>query len=87
MGLSLGFDGFFQAIERAGTASSGTGARVPFRAGGVNRCTDCGSSQWLVGRRLAECGGCGSAVPLADVKFQGANKFHARSGWLRSPAA
>ena len=40
---------------------------VYHRQGG-NRCPGCGRSQWLVGRVLAECGCCGTALPLEGAR-------------------
>ena len=37
----------------------------------VNRCPGCGRSHWYVGRLLAECGFCGTALPLADSGTSG----------------
>lgn len=37
----------------------------PFRTGETNRRTCCGASQWLVGRKSAECGVCGAPAILA----------------------
>lgn len=37
-----------------------------FRRGEVNHCPGCGRSQWWVGRILAECAFCSTAVPLAE---------------------
>jgi len=35
-----------------------------YRQGGTMRCPDCGQSQWLVGRMVAECACCEAALPL-----------------------
>jgi hypothetical protein len=44
------------------------GHHVVYRTNESNRCPGCGRSQWYVGRITAECGFCGTAVPLAEVK-------------------
>jgi hypothetical protein len=31
----------------------------------VNRCPGCGKSHWHIGRALAECGFCATALPLS----------------------
>jgi len=31
----------------------------------VNRCPGCGRSHWWIGRQLAECAFCSTALPLA----------------------
>lgn len=35
-----------------------------YRPGGVMHCPDCGQSQWLIGRVMAECACCEAALPL-----------------------
>lgn len=42
----------------------------PFRSGETTRCTACGASHWLVGRRSAECAVCGSPAILATPNTQ-----------------
>lgn len=36
-----------------------------YRGDQTNHCPGCGRSHWLVGRVLAECGFCATALPLA----------------------
>ena len=43
------------------------GYHVVYREGEANRCPGCGRSHWYVGRLTAECGFCGTALPLADA--------------------
>jgi uncharacterized protein (DUF983 family) len=43
------------------------GYHVVYRENEVNRCPGCGRSHWFVGRLSAECGFCGTALPLADA--------------------
>jgi hypothetical protein len=45
---------------------SARGYLVLFRPDQPNHCPGCGHSQWFVGRMSAECGICGTALPLAD---------------------
>ena len=45
---------------------SARGYLVLFRPDEPNHCPGCGHSQWFVGRMSAECGICGTALPLAD---------------------
>lgn len=47
------------------------GHHVVYRANESNRCPGCGRAQWFVGRMTAECGFCGTAVPLAEAKWSG----------------
>ena len=43
--------------------------------GELNRCPGCGRSHWYVGRLLAECGFCGTAIALADTGLTGTGLF------------
>ncbi|ATI81477.1 hypothetical protein A6768_24915 [Sphingobium yanoikuyae] len=44
-----------------------------YRAGEPNRCPGCGGQQWIVGRMMAECGYCGSAVPMESFSTYSAS--------------
>jgi hypothetical protein len=77
--LTERFDG--PSVGNDKGSEGGKGGRVTFRPGEPKTCPDCGASQWLIGRHLAECGQCGGAVPLADVKLSGAGAFRSRRGW------
>jgi hypothetical protein len=46
------------------------GHHVVYRANEANRCPGCGRSHWYIGRMSAECGFCGTAVPLAETSRQ-----------------
>ena len=37
-----------------------------YRIGEANECPGCGGAHWHVGRQMAECGHCFTALPLAD---------------------
>jgi len=53
-------------IARAPLATPQQRGYAPiYRTGTVNHCPGCGRSSWYVGRVSAECGFCGTAVPLA----------------------
>ena len=41
------------------------GYRAVYRPQQVNHCPGCGHANWLVGRTLAECARCSTAMPLA----------------------
>ena len=41
------------------------GYHVVYRENEVNHCPGCGRSHWYVGRVSAECGFCGTALPLS----------------------
>jgi hypothetical protein len=43
------------------------GHHIVYRVNEANHCPGCGRSQWYIGRVSAECGFCGSAVPLAET--------------------
>jgi hypothetical protein len=45
------------------------GHHIVYRANSSNHCPGCGRSQWYVGRITAECGFCGTAVPLAESQM------------------
>lgn len=44
---------------------------VVYRENEVNHCPSCGRSHWYVGRVSAECGFCGTALPLAEATARG----------------
>lgn len=81
MATVASFDGNFQNVDNK--AERGVDLRVLFRSGEQRICPDCGSANWLIGRRLAECGSCGTAVPLAEVALNGAGAFRSRYDWWR----
>lgn len=62
-------------IRQAGEAfphdPSARGYHVVYRMDEVNHCPGCGRSNWYVGRLLAECGFCSTALPLADAGMVG----------------
>ena len=57
------------------------GHHIVYRANAHNHCPGCGRSQWFIGRISAECGFCGTAVPLAEAKLDDAG---ARGGSSKS---
>jgi len=42
------------------------GYHAVYRENQVNYCPGCGRTHWFVGRSLAECGFCSTALPLAE---------------------
>ncbi|MGI8931524.1 MAG: hypothetical protein ACR2FK_03965 [Sphingomicrobium sp.] len=42
------------------------GYHAVYRENQVNHCPGCGRTHWLVGRTLAECGFCATALPLSE---------------------
>lgn len=51
------------------------GYHMVYRHDEVNRCPGCGRSHWYIGRLLAECGFCATALPLADPGTIGVGLF------------
>jgi len=43
------------------------GYHVSYRGDGTDRCPGCGRQHFYVGRVSAECGFCGTAIPLPDA--------------------
>ncbi len=62
------------------------GYRVAYRAGEMNACPGCGRSHWYIGRLLAECGFCGTAIPLSVAHIQSAGGGHSRNRKLFVPS-
>ena len=54
------------------------GYHVIYRENQVNHCPGCGRSHWYVGRLSAECGFCGTALPLAETLTVGTGLFRQR---------
>lgn len=44
------------------------GHHIVYRANSSSHCPGCGRSNWYIGRMTAECGFCGTAVPLAEAR-------------------
>ena len=51
------------------------GYHVVYRENEVNHCPGCGRSHWYVGRLSAECGFCGTALPLVEKMTIGVGLF------------
>lgn len=58
--------------ERASPAFAATlaqrGHHIVYRTNSDNHCPGCGRSHWYIGRISAECGFCGTAIPLAEAR-------------------
>jgi hypothetical protein len=52
------------------------GYHAVYREHQVNHCPGCGRTHWYVGRLLAECGFCATALPLAEGGMRGAGVLH-----------
>jgi hypothetical protein len=56
------------------------GYHAVYRENQVNHCPGCGRTHWYVGRSLAECGFCATALPLSESFRQPATPlFRSRS--------
>lgn len=53
------------------------GYHAVYRQHEVNHCPGCGRAHWYVGRVMAECGFCATALPLADASIRGGGHSHA----------
>ena len=47
------------------------GYHAVYRENEVNHCPGCGRTHWFLGRLLAECAFCGTALPLQEGYRQG----------------
>ena len=47
------------------------GYHAVYHDGEVNHCPGCGRTHWLIGRMLAECAFCGTALPLREAYNRG----------------
>ncbi len=48
------------------------GYHAVYREHETNHCPGCGRTHWLIGRLTAECGFCGTALPLESTLTQSA---------------
>lgn len=63
------------------------GYHAVYRENEVNHCPGCGRTHWYVGRMLAECGFCATAMPLAESHRQPAEAIIMRRGSPLGPTA
>jgi hypothetical protein len=56
------------------------GHHIVYRANESNHCPGCGRSHWYIGRVSAECGFCGTAVPLAEASWHEASPTKSSAG-------
>ena len=65
-----------QVFERASASFAASlakrGHHIVYRVNESNHCPGCGRSHWYIGRVSAECGFCGTAVPLAEARHDDA---------------
>lgn len=75
--LSTGRAGFDPAVR---------GYHAVYHEDHVNHCPGCGRTHWILGRMLAECAFCATALPLSD-SYQGqAHSFTVPRRTTRVPA-
>ena len=72
-----------RAAESFAASLAQRGHHIVYRANASNHCPGCGHSNWYIGRISAECGFCGTAVPLAEAR---ADQPVARSASARRAA-
>ena len=75
-----------RAQESFATGLAKRGHHIVYRANVSNHCPGCGRSQWFIGRVSAECGFCGTAIPLAETSRQEALLTGARTAKVTSSA-
>jgi len=49
------------------------GYHAVYREGELNHCPGCGRSHWIIGRLLAECAFCSTALPLSESQGHASN--------------
>ena len=59
-----------RATANFAASLSQRGHHIVYRANADNHCPGCGRSHWYIGRVSAECGFCGTAVPLAEARHE-----------------
>ena len=75
-------------FERASSAFAAEltkrGHHIVYRANASNHCPGCGRSHWYIGRVSAECGFCGTAIPLAEARREDKSSFAPRKASVLS---
>ena len=51
------------------------GYHVVYRPNEANHCPGCGGSHWMIGRLMAECAFCSTALPLLEAGMNGIGTF------------
>lgn len=72
-----------QTASRTVQTPFGTGFSPLYHAGENNHCPSCTRQQWIVGRMVAECAFCGTAMPLGHFSTYSASprfECHGASG-------
>jgi len=63
------------------------GYAIAYHPGEANHCPGCARQHWIVGRMMAECAFCGTALTLMHVHGYGAIQRHATRGEGARPVA
>lgn len=56
------------------------GYMLSYHEGEINHCPGCGRHNWILGRLMAECAFCETALPLEHVHGYGARQRVSRQG-------
>jgi len=81
---------FYQPGSKSGTffRPQERGYHVVYRDHEVNHCPGCGRSHWLIGRLMAECAFCATALPLESGLMMGNQTIrHTRRPFVQEPLA
>ena len=57
------------------------GYHAVYRDGEINHCPGCGRTHWHIGRMLAECAFCATALPLSESHRHGQVATVTRRSW------
>ena len=60
---------------------SSRGYHAVYRDGEINHCPGCGRTHWHIGRMLAECAFCATALPLSESHRHGQVATVTRRTW------
>jgi hypothetical protein len=61
------------------------GYHAVYREGTVNHCPGCSRTHWIIGRMLAECAFCATALPLSESQRHGQSAAVVRRSWPVRP--
>ena len=70
---------FERAAPSFAASLASRGHHIVYRANESNHCPGCGRCNWYIGRISAECGFCGTAVPLAETSVVDATPASSRA--------
>lgn len=61
------------------------GYHAVYRGGEINHCPGCGRTHWMIGRLLAECAFCATALPLSESHRHEQSARVVRRSWPVMP--